>query len=118
MPPRLVNRRGEGSHWRTLHREKLAYWRNLDVLQHIGRLPPPPAAPFDRAELRSEMVLGAAMDDDNAMTRHKWLVDWLRTRGYIVDDRKRRLTWAGFPTQTVTRKADARITLTLTPETP
>lgn len=130
MPPRLMNRRGEGSHWRTLHREKLAYWTTLDALASFGArvtgagwcgfvVPAPPAAPLDRATLASHMVLGAAMDDDNAMTRHKWVVDWLRTRGYIVDDRKRRLTWAGFPEQTVSRKETPRITLTLTPtETP
>jgi hypothetical protein len=126
MPPRLMNRRGEGSHWRTLHREKLAYWTTLDALASFGArvtgagwcgfvVPAPPAAPMAQATLGSAMVLGAAMDDDNAMARHKWLVDWLRTRGYIVDDRKRRLTWAGFPEQTVTRKAEPRITLTLSP---
>lgn len=118
MPPRLTNRRAEGNHWRVVHREKTAYWAALDALQRCGRLPPPPAAPLPQVEVSSSMVLGGAMDDDNAMIRHKWLIDWLRTRGYIVDDRKRRLTWAGFPEQRVTRREAASITLTLTPAPP
>ena len=61
------------------------------------------------------MHLGAAMDDGNAMNRHKWLEDWLVTRGYLVDDRKSCLTWETFPTQIVKRDGKYRIELTLTP---
>ena len=54
------------------------------------------------------------MDDGNALARHKWVEDWLVTRGYIVSDRKSCLTWLGFPEQHVTRKEPPSITVTLT----
>jgi hypothetical protein len=58
------------------------------------------------------------MDDGNAMNRHKWIEDWLTTRGYIVDDRKKNLEWEGFPEQIVKRDGNYSITLTLTPINP
>lgn len=39
---------------------------------------------------------------------------WLVKRKYIVDDKAKCLTWEGFPTQTVSRKNEPSITLTLT----
>jgi hypothetical protein len=61
------------------------------------------------------MVLHGAMDDDNAVARHKWLIDWLVARGFLASDRRTCVRWAAFPTQRVTRKEPARITLTATP---
>lgn len=113
MPPNLANRRSGGSHWRTIHREKGAYVATLDALLATRRLPAPPSVPWERATIASVMHLGAAMDDDNAMARHKWLCDWLKSRGYVTDDRKRNLTWAGFPEQRIKRGAEYRIVLTL-----
>ena len=118
MPENVTNRRSGRSHWRVQHREKKAYLARLDVLQATGRLPPPPPAPFARARIRSTMHLGAHMDDDNAMARHKPLLDWLKTRGYVADDRKRNLEWDAFPEQIVRRTGDYRITLTLFPLLP
>jgi len=60
------------------------------------------------------MHLGAAMDDSNAMRRHKWVEDWLTTRGYIADDRKKVLTWEGFPEQRLSRYGERKIELVLT----
>lgn len=111
MPPNLANAR---MHWRVKERERVAYLARCDTLQGLGLVPDPPPQPFTRAELRSVMRLGAAMDDDNAMHRHKWALDWLKTRGYIVDDRKKCLRWAGFPEQRVKRNNDYWLDLTLT----
>ncbi len=61
------------------------------------------------------MYLGGAMDDDNAMARHKPLLDWLKTRGYIADDRKKNIVWEGLPEQIVKRDGNYRIELTITP---
>ena len=127
MPPNIAN--GSHGHWRARHREKVSYWADLDIVAAMcrtdgwahatdWRIPGPPAEPFARATIASTMHLGAAMDDSNAMRRHKWVEDWLKTRGYIVDDRKKCLTWTGFPEQIVKRDGNYRLVLTLTPASP
>ena len=113
MPPNVTNRRSGGSHWRTIYREKQQFSKTLDALQAAGILPPPPPLPFRKAMVISVMYLGAAMDDDNAMARHKPVMDWLKTRGYIVDDRKKCLSWYGLPEQVIKRDGNYRIVLTL-----
>jgi hypothetical protein len=120
MPPNISN--GSHGHWRTRHREKVRYW---DVLDGIAALKPgswmgcvipdPPGEPYPRATIRSTMYLGAAMDQSNSMRRHKWVEDWLVTRGYIADDRKKCLTWEAFPEQIVKRDGNYRLVLTITP---
>ena len=126
MPSNIAN--GAHGHYYGRHRAKLAYWESLDVISHwCGRpgkwkvidvefdIPAPPPTPFAKASIRSRMYLGNAMDDSNAMRRHKWIEDWLKTRGYIVDDRKKCLTWEGFPEQVISRKQTYRCEITLTP---
>lgn len=113
MPPNLTNWRSGRSHWRVVYCEKKAYWLSLDAHLAVGLLPRPPVSPIRKGRLASVMVLGGAMDDDNAVARHKWLLDWLRTRGYVANDTKRNIEWAGFPEQRVSRKEPATITITL-----
>ncbi|MDB4893127.1 MAG: hypothetical protein JWL61_4982 [Gemmatimonadetes bacterium] len=118
MPDNIAN--GAHGHWRTKHAAKVTYWKALDAIQIHGTIgpwivPSPPRTPFAKATLSSVMHLGGAMDDSNAMRRHKWVEDWLKTRGYIVDDRKKCLTWTGFPEQIVKRDGNHRLVLTLTP---
>jgi hypothetical protein len=114
MPSNLANRASGKSHWRHLHSEKKAYWRTCDTLQAGGILPPPPPLPWAKATIASRMVLGNLMDDSNAMNRHKWVEDWLVTRGYLVDDSRKHLTWAGIPEQRVSRKNEPELEITLT----
>jgi len=111
MPLNLANSR---MHHMVKHKHKVAYWEMLDLLVMGQILPKKPKKPWEKATVRSAMVLGAAMDVDNAMARHKWCMDWLVKRKYIVDDKAKCLTWEGFPTQTVSRKNEPSITLTLT----
>ena len=111
MPPNIGN--GGHYHWRTRDNQRKLYLATLDARQAAGLVPRPPKKPMTKARLRSVMHLGAAMDDDNAMRRHKWVLDWLRTRGYIADDKKKCLTWAGFPEQHVNRRDEYTIDLTL-----
>jgi hypothetical protein len=114
MPPLMTNRTGRQSrHWRAVERAKRRYWAALDERQNCGLIPPPLPRPLDRASLRSVMYLGAPMDDDNAVARHKWILDWLRTRGYVRDDRRKVLTWAAFPDQIIKRGQEYRIELVL-----
>lgn len=129
MPPTLTNSgKGRSRHWRVLEREKQGYWTHLAYIDHICRLssfgdvpwliPAPPRARFASVWVESYMVLGGAMDDDNAVARHKWLLDWLVAHGYLASDRRTCVRWAAFPTQLVTRKQPASITLTITEREP
>lgn len=116
MPDTLTNSgRGRSRGWRAVARAKRTYFARLDWLQMLGTLPPPPAVPIARARLTSVMHLGAAMDDDNAVARHKWALDWLVTRGYVATDRRSGLRWAAFPEQVVSRKHAYELILTITP---
>jgi hypothetical protein len=113
MPANVTNRTRGSSHWRRGWLEKKALIDRLDLLAAAKLLPPCPDEPLERATVRSVMYLGGAMDEDNAMARHKPILDWLKKRGYIRDDRKRNLTWVGFPEQVVKRGQEYRIELTL-----
>lgn len=115
MPPNLTNAKRKGK-WQGAHFGKMRYLSHCDDLQQFGILPPPPATPIASARIASVMKLGHAMDDDNALARHKWPLDWLKTRGYIAEDRRKNIRWAGLPEQIVGRKQDYVIELTLTPE--
>lgn len=102
LPPNLANAR---MHHMVKHRAKVEYWRHLDLLLAGGILPPPPAAPLKKATITATMTLHNPMDDGNAANRaEKWPCDWLKTRGYIVDDSRKHLRWTGFPEQRITRK--------------
>jgi hypothetical protein len=108
MPPNLANGR---MHWRKKHTAKVAYWQTLDTLLVLRQLPLPPTAPLSPVTLGSTLYLWAHMDDDNALARIKWAADWLKTRGYIVDDRRPHCKFL-IPEQHIDR-ADQRLVLTL-----
>ena len=126
MPPTMMNRRSS-NHWRAVHCAKLDYWERLDNLRLASKcvqpdslaclapfhVPEPPPEPLARVAVYSVMHLGGAMDDDNAMHRHKFLLDWLKSREYIVDDRRKNLKWVSFPEQHVKRDGNYRITISL-----
>jgi hypothetical protein len=114
MPENLTNRASGRTHWRVIHNAKKAYAATLDRYLAAGLVESPPTQPYEKAIASSVMTLGGAMDDDNALARHKWLVDWLVKRRYLQSDRKTCLTWAGLPEQRVTRKEPASIRITLT----
>jgi hypothetical protein len=112
MPLNIGN--GGHYHWRTRANQKAAYVKALDTLQGAGIIPPPPRKALDHVTVDSIMHLARQMDVDNAMRRHKWVMDWLKTRGYIVDDSPAHLTWVSFPEQHIKRDGNYRIELTLT----
>lgn len=120
MPPNLGNHR---MHWRTRLKQKKQYWRTLDlVASREGMrvadysIPRPPESPMTRVEVAVHMQVWNLMDDDNAMSRMKFVLDWLKNRGYIADDSRKHMRWKGMPTQDINRKS-ALIRLTLTPLT-
>lgn len=110
LPPNVANSR---MHWRTRQRERRAYEGWLDALLLTRQLPPVPRIPWARATVRVAMVVGAAMDEDNAVARCKWPLDWIVKAGYLADDRSSNLTWAAFPEQVVSRKLPRTLTITL-----
>ena len=83
MPRNIGN--GSHGHWAVRNKQRVAYLKALDTLQAAGMIPAPPPKAFERVKLDSIMHLAAQMDVDNAMRRHKSVLDWLKTRGYIVD---------------------------------
>lgn len=99
MPANLANAR---MHWAKKDKARKAYFAALDELQGANLLPAPPVVPFAKARITSNMILRQRMDQDNAVARHKWLLDWLQTRGYVQNDRL--VEWVGFPTQVISRR--------------
>jgi hypothetical protein len=112
MPPNIAN--GSHGHWAVRDKQRKAYLKALDMWQLVKRIPPPPKQPLQRVSVDSVMHLSRAMDQDNAMRRHKWVMDWLTTRGYIADDGPKHLTWVSFPEQRVKMRDEYVIELQLT----
>lgn len=110
LPPNMANAR---MHWRTKDGKRAVYLAACDTRQLLGSVPRPPATTMDRVELRSTLYLWATMDDDNALARIKWAADWLKTRGYIVDDKRPHCRFT-IPEQVIDR-ANQRLELTITP---
>jgi hypothetical protein len=112
MPPPFANRSARSStHWRVIYREKMRYLETLDLLFAAKQMPAPPALAPHRVQVTSVMYLGARMDVDNAMARHKWALDWLAKQGYVDNDKH--FEWQTFPEQIVKRGAEYRIEFTL-----
>lgn len=109
MPPNLANSR---MHWRVKHKAKLEYWA-LCAMWLRGPDSQKPRTPLPHATISSVMYLGAPMDMDNAMARHKWALDYLTEDGWIVDDRRKCLTWTRFPEQIIKRDGNYRIVLSI-----
>ena len=111
MPANIANAR---MHWRVKLNAKNAFYAECDRRQLLNAIPAPRPTPFLVSTAKVTMHLGAEMDDDNAGHRCKWVWDWLKTRGYIVDDKKKNLKLAGYPEQRVKRNQNYRIEVILT----
>ena len=111
LPDNLANSR---LHWAVKHKRKTAFWLMCDMLRKGKVFPKPPKEPWNKAEIAVHMTLGNTMDTDNAVARCKQAIDWLVTRGYVVDDKPKHLIWAGMPTQRVSRKNAPQLDITLT----
>lgn len=112
MPINLANSR---MHWRVKENHRQAFMAACDMKRIAGELPPPPDRPFPLVTAKVTLYLGSAMDDDNAANRCKWAWDWLKTRGYILDDKRANLKQLGFPDQKVKRDKNYRIEIAITP---
>lgn len=113
MPPNNANPGSGSGHWSTLVRAKKRYFKMLDERQNCGLIPPPPSKPFERVTIAADMMLGRRMDDENAKYRcYKWPCDWLKTRGYIVDDKQPHCTMRN-PAQIIQRAKDGQYFINL-----
>ncbi len=115
IPPQQANARGRT--WRTQYGKKIAYWKVLDALQLLGgidgcEIPSPPREPWKHATIAAHWYVINIMDEGNCMNRAKYIEDWLVTRGYIADDNRKVLRWAGIPEQEIDRK-HPRVVVTL-----
>lgn len=113
MPPNMANGR---VHWRKKWRGQIEYANQCDACVVYGRQPGPPPRPFDGVTLSATLYCWALHDDDNALARIKWAADYLKTRGYIVDDKRPHCRFT-IPEQVIDRK-DQRLVLTITPTEP
>lgn len=102
-------------HWVVKHKARAAYYQQVAALLLAGKLPPIPLPAISKATIRASMVLGAEMDDDNAVARCKWALDALVRLCYLSDDRRKVVRWEAFPEQRVSRKEEHSLTLVITP---
>ncbi len=103
LPPNLGNSR---MHWRTKHKKRAAYLRDcafyarraFDSADSVRGL---------KARVSFTLYLGAQMDQDNALARCKWPIDWLVANGFLVDDSPK---WCSMsiPSQVITRDKKAQ----------
>lgn len=93
LPPLEVN--AGHSHWGKRHRAVQDYHTELDLRCPGHHIPRPPAEPFERAHIKVVFHAKSSshfMDPDNRRARLKRPIDWLRTRGYIKNDRSANIT--------------------------
>lgn len=102
LPPNIANAR---MHWRVKLKAKKAYWQACSNAVLLGgvKMSAPPTPP-ERARITATMYVHQYMDADNAMARLKFTTDWLVGNGYIADDSRKHLEYAGLPEQVIDRK--------------
>lgn len=110
LPPNMANGR---MHWRVKHKAKQEYEEQMTILWALQRIPRPPKPLPRRVTITATLYVHNPMDDDNALARLKWLVDWLVNWEYLPGDSRKHIQWAGIPGQVVDRK-NPRVELELT----
>ena len=109
LPINLGNAR---MHWAEKNRKKKAYWEGLNVRLALGKIEKPPAKPMECVAITFHWYVWNLMDPDNARARAKWILDWLKGLGYIVDDKGANIDYRA-DHQTIDRK-EPRVELEIT----
>lgn len=73
-------------HWRTRYYTRTRFWEAQDNRQRLGLIEPPPNRPMGSVTVLAHFLVSKPNDPDNLTARLKDVMDWLKTRGYIVDD--------------------------------
>ena len=102
LPPQRGNARD--AHWAGRYRSRKAYWKHLDMLVLVKRLPRPPAEPWPAAIMTLHFRVWNTHDTDNLVSRVKDCADWLVSRGYVAGDRPEQLRYRAMPTQAIDRR--------------
>lgn len=108
IPPNFPNTR---MHWAAKHRLKKV-WQMAALVtekQLRGRHKPPHSV---RIAARFYLGRKQFMDADNSVSRLKIVVDFLKERGLIVDDKWPHVRWDGFPEQYPDKPRRLELTLT------
>ena len=108
IPTNLANAR---LHWTAKNRLKKAWYRGADERVDAGLVPNRPVEPLTRARVQAHFCTHNRMDRDNLAARCKWILDWLVTRGYLLDDSDQVLDWQ-MPSQEIDRK-NKRVVVTV-----
>lgn len=111
LPANLGNAR---MHWAAKHKARNSYWEILDNRVLVGMLPKKPAQPLGKAWLSGEFHHTHATDHDNRVARIKHALDWLTSRGYLVDDSDAHLDWGPIRVIKAQHMADRKLVLRLT----
>ena len=112
LPPNR-NRGSRSSGW-AWYAAKKKWNEEADRWAALPSFPAPPAQPFARVTVSAVLVMPSPMDDDNALYRaSKAPLDWLKTRGYIVDDSRKHVRWSSLPEQRITRSEPGRVEITI-----
>ena len=101
LPVNLANSR---MHWRAKYAAKKSWMDRTDMLVLTKLIPSPPTEPWQKAVVTVHLAMGNTMDFDNMVARCKWAIDWLVTRGYLLNDNPKCLRWSAMPTQEIVRK--------------
>jgi hypothetical protein len=112
MPRRMAN--GSHGHWSYKLAMQNQYIGVLNAMQCARLVPAPPKEPPQCAQLASHLFLRSEMDDDNALARLKWPIDWLVNNHYLAGDKRKNLR-NSIPLQTVTHREPQRIEFGITP---
>ncbi len=78
-----------------------------------GYLKVPPSVTYDRATISATIYHTHTMDQDNALARLKWPVDWLVTNRFLEDDDPYHLRWTGVPSQERCKGLERRVEFVL-----
>jgi hypothetical protein len=114
--PLPINIGNSRTHWAAKFKAKKDYWTLCDLMLMAKRLPARPAQPYPRARMTAAIHHTQPTDADNREARLKWALDWLKTRGYIVDDSDAHLDRTELCRAVPCRKnTDRKLVLTLTP---
>ena len=110
--PLPLNRANRWQHYMARHRTRKELWRNLDTRVTVKRLPRPPLKPWERAHAVIEVRTWRRADVDNCTSRAKDLIDWLVSRGYVVDDGPLHLSLSIRATAAPRKQIGVTVTLT------
>lgn len=99
--------------WRTALRDKKRYYNACDERQLLGLIPPPPAKPIAFCKITTHFRTHCTLDWDNICGRQKLPLDFLVTRGYLLDDSPKVIPVCPVVTQEIDRQ-NKQIEITIT----